>query len=281
MFPDTSGVLDTPMTGVHDIFPRGGTTIEELESTGKSFYTFALGKFASEEGAKEIRRISSVPFSLLDLPIGISATDRFIMEMSEIADCPVPDSITEERGRVVDLITDMQQYFHNKKVALFGDPDQLIPLTEFLLDIGMKPTHIGSGTPGKYFMNRITSYNVCYTKLLRKLMSRRREGRIINISSIVGQMGNAGQANYVAAKAGLIGMTKTAARELGSRAVTVNAVAPGFIETDMTRITSYNVCYTKLLRFTPSGTPTRGQKRTSFDGYWTKTIGRPDRNNFV
>ncbi len=68
-----------------------------------------------------------------------------------------------------------------------------------------------------------------------KIMAKRRGGRIINISSIVGQMGNPGQANYVAAKAGLIGMTKTAARELGSRAVTVNAVAPGFIETDMTR----------------------------------------------
>ncbi|EPR33023.1 3-oxoacyl-(acyl-carrier-protein) reductase [Alkalidesulfovibrio alkalitolerans DSM 16529] len=68
-----------------------------------------------------------------------------------------------------------------------------------------------------------------------KLMSKRRGGRIINIASIVGQMGNPGQANYVAAKAGLIGLTKTAARELGSRAVTVNAVAPGFIETDMTK----------------------------------------------
>jgi 3-oxoacyl-[acyl-carrier protein] reductase len=67
-----------------------------------------------------------------------------------------------------------------------------------------------------------------------KLLSKRREGRIVNISSIVGQMGNPGQANYVAAKAGLIGLTKTAARELGSRGVTVNAVAPGFIETDMT-----------------------------------------------
>lgn len=67
-----------------------------------------------------------------------------------------------------------------------------------------------------------------------KLMSRRRSGRIINITSIVGQMGNAGQINYSAAKAGLIGMTKSAAKELASRGVTVNAVAPGFIETDMT-----------------------------------------------
>ena len=67
-----------------------------------------------------------------------------------------------------------------------------------------------------------------------KIMAKQRYGRIVNLSSVVGQMGNAGQANYVAAKAGLIGLTKTAARELGSRGVTVNAVAPGFIETDMT-----------------------------------------------
>ena len=67
-----------------------------------------------------------------------------------------------------------------------------------------------------------------------KIMTRQRCGRIINISSVVGQMGNAGQINYAAATAGLIGMTKSAAKELGSRSVTVNAVAPGFIETDMT-----------------------------------------------
>lgn len=68
-----------------------------------------------------------------------------------------------------------------------------------------------------------------------KIMVRQRCGRIVNISSISGQMGNAGQINYSAAKAGLIGMTKTAAKELAGRNITVNAVAPGFIETDMTR----------------------------------------------
>ena len=67
-----------------------------------------------------------------------------------------------------------------------------------------------------------------------KIMSKQLYGRIINISSVVGQMGNAGQVNYSAAKAGLIGMTKSAAKELASRSITVNAVAPGFIETDMT-----------------------------------------------
>lgn len=67
-----------------------------------------------------------------------------------------------------------------------------------------------------------------------KSMMKNRYGRIINISSVVGEMGNAGQAAYVASKAGLIGMTKSIARELASRNITVNAVAPGYIETDMT-----------------------------------------------
>ncbi len=67
------------------------------------------------------------------------------------------------------------------------------------------------------------------------LMLRARYGRIVNISSVAGLMGNPGQANYAASKAGLIGLTKTAARELASRGITVNAVAPGLIDTDMTR----------------------------------------------
>jgi 3-oxoacyl-[acyl-carrier protein] reductase len=66
-------------------------------------------------------------------------------------------------------------------------------------------------------------------------MMRERWGRIINISSVVGEMGNPGQANYIASKAGLIGLTKAIAQEMGSRNITVNAVAPGFIETDMTQ----------------------------------------------
>lgn len=73
-------------------------------------------------------------------------------------------------------------------------------------------------------------------KAVQRIMLRRRSGRIIQISSISGVRGNPGQANYAAAKAGLIGLTKAVARELASRNITVNAVAPGFVDTEMTRV---------------------------------------------
>lgn len=78
-------------------------------------------------------------------------------------------------------------------------------------------------------------------KLVTKMMMKQRYGRIINISSVVGVSGNAGQANYSASKAGIIGLTKSAAKELASRNITVNAVAPGMIETDMTDVLNEKV----------------------------------------
>jgi 3-oxoacyl-[acyl-carrier protein] reductase len=81
----------------------------------------------------------------------------------------------------------------------------------------------------------LTGAHVCIQQALGTMM-RARAGRIINVSSVVAQMGNAGQANYVAAKAGLIGLTKAIAMEIASRNITVNAVAPGFIETPMTDV---------------------------------------------
>lgn len=92
----------------------------------------------------------------------------------------------------------------------------------------------------------LTGVYLC-TRAVSKLMLKQRSGRIVNISSIVGEMGNPGQANYAAAKAGVIGFTKAVAKEVASRGITVNAVAPGFIETDMT----HGLDSEELLKFIP------------------------------
>ena len=155
MYPDTSGVLDTPQTGSHQFYPKGGATIPEMKSSGSSSFTFAMGKFSSEAAGIELKKKCDIPFEVMDIPMGIKATDRFLMKVSEITSCPVPESLADERGRVVDIITDMQQYLHGKRVALYGDPDMIIPLTEFLVGLDMKPVYIVSGTPGKYFAERM------------------------------------------------------------------------------------------------------------------------------
>lgn len=91
------------------------------------------------------------------------------------------------------------------------------------------------------------------TKAALRPMLKSGSGRIINISSVIGQMGNAGQANYAASKAGLIGFTKSLAKEVGSRGITANAIAPGFITTDMTHVMSEEA-KTTLLSQIPLGT---------------------------
>lgn len=90
------------------------------------------------------------------------------------------------------------------------------------------------------------------SRALAKVMSKQRYGRIINISSVVGEIGNPGQANYAASKAGLLGLTKSVARELARRNVTVNAVTPGFIETEMTDALGENARH-ELLSKIPLG----------------------------
>lgn len=155
LFPDTSGVLNGPLTGHFSMYPEGGVTVEQLKATGDSTGTLALGVTASALAAKTLDTKFKVPCEILDLPIGLSATDDFIDTLRKVAGVPVPDSITWERGQMVDIVSDMHQYFFGKKVALFGDPDQLVSLTRFLLDLDMKPVHIVTGTPGKKFEKTI------------------------------------------------------------------------------------------------------------------------------
>ncbi len=154
MFPDTSDVLDTPMTGKHEFYPKGGATIEDIAMSGSSQATVALGPTCSAAGAKALDVKCKVRPSIIELPIGLTATDTFIDTLRKVAGVAVPDEITRERGRLVDVITDMHQYFYGKRVALYGDPDQLVSLAQFVVDLDMIPACIITGSPGEKALRR-------------------------------------------------------------------------------------------------------------------------------
>jgi nitrogenase molybdenum-iron protein beta chain len=156
MFPDMTGVLDTPLNGKYVMYPNGGTTIPELRATGDSKFTIGLGQYCTEDACIKLENKCKVKFEVVDIPIGLKATDRFLMSLSRHANLPIPDSITEERGQLIDLIADNAKYLYGKRVALWGDPDTLIPLTELLVSLDMRPVYIVSGTPGKPFDERMS-----------------------------------------------------------------------------------------------------------------------------
>ncbi len=155
LFPDTSGVLNGPLTGQYSMFPEAGVTVDELKASGDAIGTLGLGEWASAEAARYLDSEFKVPCKILDLPIGLKATDRFVDTLRQLAGKSVPESINFERGQLVDVISDWHQYFYHKKVALAGDPDQIISLVEFLVTLDMWPVHIVTGTPGKRFEARI------------------------------------------------------------------------------------------------------------------------------
>ncbi len=148
MFPDTSGVVDSPMTGKFEMYPSGGTTIPELKKTGDAKLTISLGRFASQMAAESLEKKGKIPFVSLKEPIGIKATDEFLMALRGAFATEIPKSLECERGQLVDVMTDTHFHFHGKKVAIFGDPDVVTAMTEFCLSLGMLPVHVLTGTPG-------------------------------------------------------------------------------------------------------------------------------------
>lgn len=163
----------------------------------------------------------------------------------------VADEITAAGGEAIALQADVSQAesvetLLNAVIEKWNRVDILVNnagITRDTLLLRMKPED------WQAVINlNLTGVFLC-TRAISKVMLKQRTGRIINIASVAGQMGNPGQANYSAAKAGVIGFTKTVAKELAARGITVNAVAPGFITTDMTS----NVKSEEILKFIPLG----------------------------
>jgi 3-oxoacyl-[acyl-carrier protein] reductase len=160
-------------------------------------------------------------------------------------------AITEAGGNAITAQADVSKVEQvdallNTTLEKFGRVDVLVNnagITRDTLLLRMKP----EDWQAVIDLN-LTGVFLC-TRAVSKGMLKQRSGRIINIASVAGQMGNPGQANYSAAKAGVIGFTKTVAKELASRGITVNAVAPGFIATDMTN----DLKSEEILKYIPLG----------------------------
>ncbi|MDA8443244.1 MAG: nitrogenase molybdenum-iron protein subunit beta [Peptococcaceae bacterium] len=157
MFPDTSGVVDSPMTGEYVMYPSGGAKVEDIRDSGNSKLTLALGSFASTDPAHQLERKCKVPALTLKTPIGIKATDELLMALRQSFVQEIPAELATERGQLVDVMTDTHFHFHGKKVAIFGDPDVVIALTEFVLSLGMVPIHVLTGTPGNAFEKKVNA----------------------------------------------------------------------------------------------------------------------------
>ena len=146
-FPDQSGVMDAPMTGHYEFYPEGGTTVDEIRGLGDSVEVIALGEIIGTPPAALMQKKWKVPINVLPLPVGVDFTDQFVMALRYKSHREVPTELSDERGRLVDLMLDSFQYSYGKKVAIFGDPDTVVGLTSLALEMSMIPKYVITGTP--------------------------------------------------------------------------------------------------------------------------------------
>ncbi|MEJ2202337.1 MAG: nitrogenase molybdenum-iron protein subunit beta, partial [Desulfuromonadaceae bacterium] len=153
---DTSEVFDTPCDGHYKLYP-GGTKIEDAAESVNGKATISLQKYSTPHTMKWIEEAFTGEKLVMPMPFGIQKTDAFLMKLSELFDKPIPAELKEERGRAVDALTDAHQYLHGKKFAIAGDPDYLIGIVSFLLEMGAIPYHILCSRSTKKFQKEMAA----------------------------------------------------------------------------------------------------------------------------
>ncbi|MCL6604644.1 MAG: nitrogenase molybdenum-iron protein subunit beta [Paenibacillus sp.] len=138
---DHSGNFDSPATGEYSYY-YGGTKLADVPQAANALGTLSLQKYSVKKTMEYIKGTWKQQTVSMSTPIGITATDQLIEAISELTGLPVPAELVDERGRVVDALTDSHPYLHGKRLALAGDPDLLIGLIQFCLETGMEPVHI-------------------------------------------------------------------------------------------------------------------------------------------
>ena len=141
LLSDPSEVLDTPADGEYRMYD-GGTTIAEMKDAPNAIDTLFLQPWQSVKSRKFTKNTWNHPASDIQIPMGLDATDEFLMKVSELTGKPIPESLTRERGILVDMMTDSHSWLHGKKFGLYGDADFVMGMTRFLLELGAEPTTI-------------------------------------------------------------------------------------------------------------------------------------------
>lgn len=147
---DSSDVLDSPNYGVYNLYP-GGTKLEDLTDCINSVATISLQKNCSIKTGEYIKSSFEQEFIAGPYPIGIKNTDTLLEKISQITGKPIPEELQAERGRAVDAMIDSHPYIHGKHFALYGDPDLLLGLISFLMELGGMPIHIVCTNADKAF----------------------------------------------------------------------------------------------------------------------------------
>jgi len=137
---DPSEVWNTPTDGEFRMY-EGGTTKEQVVRALNAKATIVFQEYCCEKTSKYLATKGHEVVAL-NAPVGVAGTDEFIMAIARLTGKPVPAALEKERGQLVDAMADSQSHLHGKKYALYGDPDQLIGYSRFLLELGAEPTHV-------------------------------------------------------------------------------------------------------------------------------------------
>lgn len=138
---DPTEVLDTPADGQFRMY-AGGTTQDQVKDAPNAKNTFLMQPMQLEKTKKYVENTWHHEVPKLNIPMGLEWTDEWLMKVAEVTGKPIPDSLAKERGRLVDMMTDSHTWLHGKKYALYGDPDFVMGMTQFLLELGAEPIHI-------------------------------------------------------------------------------------------------------------------------------------------
>jgi len=144
---DPSENWNTPTDGEFRMY-AGGTTKEEVIAGLHAKATIVFQEYCCEKTTKFIREHGQ-EVVVLNAPVGVAGTDKFLMEISRLTGKPIPAQLEKERGEIVDAMADSQAHLHGKRFALYGDPDQMIGYSAFLLELGAEPAHVVSTNGGK------------------------------------------------------------------------------------------------------------------------------------